>query len=401
MRTESSHSLWWAAEISTPSVEEVSKQQDEATANQVSNFSKHLTSGSVKLRLDQSFDDHEVRSASDAFEFVTTGSVSRNAYQEFLESVHEVAGLEMTLLCAIGSLGVNSKALLQPYVIEKIREIKPPQASRDEFLLRRFVRDIIPQKRLVQASYLHLSRTAFWVSPPSQSSEDETQCLGFVEYDRRMFRVTYPDEEPWAWPQLFDFPSVPGATVTLVEQSKKEREYWQESTFVAFGSYSHIRRLDVCNDQFPIVKLARHDPLAQHMIRQEYENYQRFASENIHIGAISGEPLKNELEIFGFRMKELRRIPRNELAIHLPSIKKAVAEFHTAGIAHGDLSPSNCMRDDEGRVILIDLSHARYLGEPLSKYHNGRRKSEPGAVIDQSHDIESLSFIKREAKRYI
>lgn len=120
---------------------------------------------------------------------------------------------------------------------------------------------------------------ALWVSPPRYDPSEDAFMI-CIDYSRQKFGVCYSDlAKP---PDTCNFPNLPDARITKANQSQLERDCWERSTFVAAGSYGHIRRLDdfTMHVQFPMVKLAHDNALARRLIRIEFEKLQLFRMMN-------------------------------------------------------------------------------------------------------------------------
>jgi hypothetical protein len=59
-------------------------------------------------------------------------------------------------------------------------------------------------------------------------------------------------------------------------------------------------------------------------------------------------------------------LPAEEMHALAAALAETMAAFHAAGVVIGDFNPNNILVDDEGRLVVIDLEHARPVGEPQS-----------------------------------
>jgi serine/threonine protein kinase len=67
-------------------------------------------------------------------------------------------------------------------------------------------------------------------------------------------------------------------------------------------------------------------------------------------------------------MKKLPKLEPSELRSRTDDIKQTLDRIHSAGFSHGVFSPSNIMKDDGGRTILIDFSFSGRLGSAVPSF---------------------------------
>jgi RIO-like serine/threonine protein kinase len=132
---------------------------------------------------------------------------------------------------------------------------------------------------------------------------------------------------------------------------------------VDFGSHSCIRRVDA--HPYPIIKLAHPDAESLALLQYEYKVLHRLALFDLPTPSFSDEPILECGKIRGYRMKELHKLEHDELRLRSEDTKQTVKQFHEAGYSHGDLSLSNVMKDDQGRIILIDVSCSGPIGAKI------------------------------------
>lgn len=135
---------------------------------------------------------------------------------------------------------------------------------------------------------------------------------------------------------------------------------------VDFGSHSCIRRVD--SQPYPIIKLAHPDALSIALLQYEYKVLDRLALFDLPIPSFSDKPIFESGKIRGYQMKELYKLEHDEMRLRSEEIKRAVKQFHEAGYSHGDLSLSNVMKDDQGRIVLIDVSFSGPIGAKIPSW---------------------------------
>lgn len=59
-------------------------------------------------------------------------------------------------------------------------------------------------------------------------------------------------------------------------------------------------------------------------------------------------------------------LPADEARALAVALAETVAAFHAAGVVIGDFNPNNVLVTDDGRIVVIDLEHARPTGEPFA-----------------------------------
>jgi serine/threonine protein kinase len=165
-------------------------------------------------------------------------------------------------------------------------------------------------------------------------------------------------------PDLTYFPHVDNATVTLIPQSERVKVSWATSQVLAYGADSHIRILDSCGDKFSVCKVAINDRQRQ-LLQGEFSILQHLSSKDLPVVRIHQEPLADEQGIFGFRMERLSNIDIGVAAEYIPEVAKAFEEVHLTGVVHYDISPSNIMLNQKGKVTIIDFGRAGYIGQEV------------------------------------
>ena len=87
---------------------------------------------------------------------------------------------------------------------------------------------------------------------------------------------------------------------------------------------------------------------------------------SVPLPKVDEHPLLDHQGIFGYRLEYLIRLEQDELLRRLPDVGKAVHRLHEGGFSHGDLSPSNIMKTQDGTIVLIDFGYAGKIGTQAS-----------------------------------
>jgi tRNA A-37 threonylcarbamoyl transferase component Bud32 len=102
--------------------------------------------------------------------------------------------------------------------------------------------------------------------------------------------------------------------------------------------------------------------------------------------------------ICGYRMQELFKLEPSEMHSRRHDIEHAVGQLHSAGICHGDITPSNIMKDQRGRITLIDFGFAGRVGStvpsfiPSWVYTDGVFSVDIDLKAFDTHDIKITRF---------
>lgn len=131
-----------------------------------------------------------------------------------------------------------------------------------------------------------------------------------------------------------------------------------------FESPSTIRSL--------ILRLAHSDKLSIELIQHEFDMLVDLTKFGLPVVEFEQQPILDNGAMCGYRMKKLCKLDQSELCSRAGDIKHALDRLHSSGFCHGDFSPSNIMKDETGRLILIDFSFAGRLGSPVPSFFPGR-----------------------------
>jgi serine/threonine protein kinase len=77
---------------------------------------------------------------------------------------------------------------------------------------------------------------------------------------------------------------------------------------------------------------------------------------------VQSDPLQDDDGIFGFRMEKLNKLDLSTAAKNISRIENAFERLHKKEIVHNDISPSNIMLNDVGRITIIDFGRAGRAG---------------------------------------
>ncbi|KAF1952056.1 hypothetical protein CC80DRAFT_453112 [Byssothecium circinans] len=183
-----------------------------------------------------------------------------------------------------------------------------------------------------------------------------------IEHEGHEYRVCWSGN--WRdTPDLSYFPQV-DASVTPIPHSREVEELWAKSHVVTCGADSHIRILYDKEDAFPVLKVGM-DDRQRRLIRDEFSILCYLASHGCPVVRVHPEPLVDDEGIFGFMMEELFEIKVASGHVYTAQITSSIEQIHQKGVIHNDLSPSNLMKNKEGRVTLIEFGHAGYLGDQI------------------------------------
>ncbi|OBT74538.1 hypothetical protein VF21_07535 [Pseudogymnoascus sp. 05NY08] len=192
-------------------------------------------------------------------------------------------------------------------------------------------------------------------------------------------------------PDLTSFPIVNNATVTLIPHSERVRELWATSQVLAYGADSHIRILDSYADEFSVCKVAI-DDRQRRLLQDEFSILQHLSSKDIPVVRVHQEPLTDEQGIFGFRMERLSNMNIDNAAEYISEVAKAFEEVHRSGVVHHDISPSNIMLNQKGKVTIIDFGRAGYIGQEVPSIKAVGKPKEKEIYLVES-DISSLERV--------
>ncbi|KFY25146.1 hypothetical protein V493_04810 [Pseudogymnoascus sp. VKM F-4281 (FW-2241)] len=192
-------------------------------------------------------------------------------------------------------------------------------------------------------------------------------------------------------PDLTSFPLVNNASVTLIPHTERVNELWATSEVLTYGADSHIRILDSCADAFSVCKVAINNR-QRRLLREEFSVIRHLSSKDVPVVCVHEEPLTDEHGIFGFRMERLSDINIGNAADYISEIALAFAEVHRNGVVHHDISPSNIMLNQKGKITIIDFGRAGYIGQEVPSIKTVGKPKE-NAIYSVESDNDSLEKV--------
>ena len=86
------------------------------------------------------------------------------------------------------------------------------------------------------------------------------------------------------------------------------------------------------------------------------------------VPSVGDEPLIDDEGMFGYRMELLFPIDFSDLNAISRPLRNIVSRLHNCRFSHGDLNPSNIMRNGQGGLVLIDPSLSGQLGQQVPDF---------------------------------
>ncbi|KAK1071552.1 hypothetical protein LTR12_016521 [Friedmanniomyces endolithicus] len=166
------------------------------------------------------------------------------------------------------------------------------------------------------------------------------------------------------WTGSSSYPDFAELELHRVLLSDEMSATWSRSKPLDFGASAVIRIL--AEDVFPVVKLAPNAEARQ--LPQHEFTFLRGLCGQPGIVKVDPEPLMDKDGIYGYRMEYLSKIDFMNLGPLSSEVRRVTHALNRRGYCHGDLSPSNVMVNEDGEVVLIDLSFAGIIGEEVPLY---------------------------------
>jgi len=201
------------------------------------------------------------------------------------------------------------------------------------------------------------------ITPP-QSAEVRGSYRCIVDYNHQPFSITWLGSPEY--PDLITFPFLKNVEVSLVYQSYEIATIWKDSIILDYGSHASIRITE--HHRFPILKLAHSDDLSIKLIQHEFNILVELSELGLPVVEIDRQPVLDNGIVCGYRMKKLSKLELSEFQSRADDIKQTLDRFHSAGLSHGDVSPSNIMMDEDGYLVLIDFSFAGRVGSAVPSF---------------------------------
>lgn len=186
---------------------------------------------------------------------------------------------------------------------------------------------------------------------------------------------------------------VDNAVVNAVSVSCAMAETWAESTLVDYGADACIRCTHA--DDLPMIKIALPDKTARLRLRYEFDITRQLADGSLPVAKVGTDPLIDGDGMYGYRLEALRKITACELNRYSEKTRAAISYFHTEGFSHGDLSPSNVMRNYKDDVVLIDCGFSGLIGTEIPD-HIPQWVYEGNVFQPKADEIKLLKFFSVE-----
>lgn len=165
------------------------------------------------------------------------------------------------------------------------------------------------------------------------------------------------------YPDLATFPALENVEIPPVHQTPSMAVIWGCSTLLDYDSHASIRTTE--HSRFPILKLAHSDTESIRLVQREFSMLVYLATLDLPAVEVDRTPIVDNGKICGYRMKELFKVEPSELESRRHEVKYALSRLHSAGVCHGDITPSNIMKDHRGRITLIDFGSTGKIGSKV------------------------------------
>jgi len=206
--------------------------------------------------------------------------------------------------------------------------------------------------------------TAQPVSPPERAVNGNGQCREYtcaVEFELELYSIKWAGT--MQYPELRGFPKISGIEYFRVQLSPQMQEVWSCSTLISYGADAVIRC--AYSGRFPVLKLAHLKHESKARLQHELITMQELNRVSLALPFYDSEPLSDADGVFGYRLEKLIPLPLDELNNRRSDIWSAVDRLHHAGFCHGDLTPSNVMKNAFGDIIIIDFAFAGRIGASI------------------------------------
>ena len=232
----------------------------------------------------------------------------------------------------------------------------------------------------------HWHRT--WpITPPQDAGCSDYRCI--VDHGRKPFTITWQGSPQY--PDLRNFPALDRVQVSPVPLSPALAAIWTDSELLDYGSHASIRALE--HSRFPILKLAHPDKQSLALIEHEFNVLTELKSLDLPVPEIAPQPILDGGRICGYRMKALAKLKPSELRCRQHDIQHVLLRLHSAGFCHGDVNPSNIMKDGSDRIILIDFGFAGRAGSAVPPFIPSLVYA--GGIFEVENDLKALErFIR-------
>jgi len=209
--------------------------------------------------------------------------------------------------------------------------------------------------------------TAHPVSPPDRAINDNAKCREYTcaaEFESELYSIKWAGT--MQYPELQGFPNISDVECSKVQLSSPMQEAWSCSTLITYGADAVVRCAH--SGRFPVLKLAHLKQESKARLQHELTTMQELNRVSLALPLYDPKPLSDVDGVFGYRLEKLIPLSPNELNSRRSDIWSVVDRLHHAGFCHGDLTPSNVMKNAFGDIIIIDFSFAGRIGAPIPDY---------------------------------
>lgn len=141
---------------------------------------------------------------------------------------------------------------------------------------------------------------------------------------------------------------------------------YAESVYVNYGTDGCVRCSHL--EPLPIIKLAHPNKISRLRIQHEFDMLKEMRRHSLPVPIFDDNPMLDDEGVFGYRMEQLFPIDFSNTQAISDDLKTLVNQVHESGFSHGDLNPSNVMRNSNGSLVLIDPSRGGPLGQGVPHY---------------------------------
>lgn len=203
-------------------------------------------------------------------------------------------------------------------------------------------------------------------SPPNAAeTRGSYQCL--VDYNSDLFSVSWSGSPQY--PDLTSFPFLDSnvAKIAPLSLTPELDRIWKGSKHHDYGAHASIRTTN--GNAFPIIKLAHpDDDISIKLIEREFNVLTELKKLELPVVDFDEQPITCDGAIYGYRMKTLTKLEPGEMHTRWEDVKGVFSLLHHAGFCHGDFNPSNIMKADNDRLIIIDFSFSGRIGSPVPPF---------------------------------
>lgn len=207
------------------------------------------------------------------------------------------------------------------------------------------------------------------ISAPFTPDTNKDLSTCFIEFANKVYQI-YWKEPSTQYPDLTNFPSLQKDTTSKpILLSPPIAKLFASSTLLNHGVDGCIRCTHSDTEKLPIVKIALPRQISRARVQYEIAMLKEMKRCGIPVPEFDAMPLVDaEGGVFGYRMEKLFSLDFKNLGSVKEELREIVERLHECGFSHGDLNPSNVMRDGRGRLVLIDPSFSGKIGEVVPSH---------------------------------